>query len=167
MNDDIRGALQYLVTTLHRETASKALGSSCLTRLYFSVLTCPQGSALKELARSDSKLSRVSAAMRYMEKNLGQKIAMEALAARVGLSLSAFYRIFKEATDESPLQYLKKIRLTKAKNLMVYQDKPAYLAALEVGYESPTQFSREFKRYFGLPPSRVDELPYNAIVGVE
>lgn len=110
VNDNIRGALQYLVTTLHSETASKALGSSCLTRLYFSVLTCPQGSALQELARSDSKLSRVSAAMRFMEKNLGPKIAMEEMGARVGLSLSAFHRIFKEAIDASPLQYLKKIR---------------------------------------------------------
>ena len=166
MNEAIRSELQDLITTLHSRTASKALGSSCLTRLFYQVMMLPQGAALKALAHSESKLARVSSAMRYIEANLGAKITIDDLASQAGLSASAFHRIFKEATEESPLQYLKKIRLNKAKNLMVYQGKSVFSAATEVGYESPTQFSREFKRYFGLPPSRVQELPYNSLVGV-
>ena len=166
MNDELRAELQALVATLHSRTDCKALGASHLTRIYYQVLSLPQGAALKALARSDSKLARVSSAMRYMEDNLGAKISVEDLAAQAGLSPSAFHRVFKEATGDSPLRYLKKLRLNKAKNLMVYQERPVYLAATEVGYESATQFSREFKRYFGLPPSRVAELPYTSLVGV-
>ena len=166
MNDALRTELQGLVATLHSRTDSKALGPSHLTRIYYQILLLPQGAALKALAQSDSKLARVSSAMRYIEENLGGKISVEDLAAKAGLSPSAFHRVFKEATGESPLQYLKKLRLNKAKNLMVYQDQPVYRAATEVGYESATQFSREFKRYFGLPPSRASELPYTSLVGV-
>ncbi len=166
MNEALHGELQRLITTLHSRMESKALGASYLTRIYYQVLSLPQGSALKSLAQSESKLARVSSAIRYMEEHMGARVTVDDLASRAGLSLSAFHRVFKEATGESPLQYLKQIRLNKAKYLMVYQDRCVYAAAAAVGYESSTQFSREFKRYFGVPPSRVQDLPYNALVGL-
>ena len=71
------------------------------------------------------------------------------------MSSSAFHRAFKEITSDSPMQYLKKIRLTKARDLMVQENLKAYLAADRVGYESSSQFSREFKRYFGRSPAEM------------
>jgi AraC-like DNA-binding protein len=82
------------------------------------------------------------------------------------MSLSAFHRTFREITGETPLQYLKQLRLSTARNLIAFHGKPAYVAAQSVGYESANQFSREFKRYFGLPPSRADELPYATLQGM-
>ncbi len=91
---------------------------------------------------------------------------MEQLADIANMSLSAFHRTFREVTDESPLQYLKQLRLSTARNLIAFHGKPAYVAAQSVGYESANQFSRDFKRYFGLPPSRADELPYATLQGI-
>jgi len=71
------------------------------------------------------------------------------------MSVSAFHKAFKDITADSPLQYLKKIRLSRARDLIVQQGMKAYLAADEVGYESPSQFSREFKRYFGRSPAEL------------
>jgi AraC-like DNA-binding protein len=71
------------------------------------------------------------------------------------MSVSAFHKAFKEITADSPLQYLKKIRLSRARDLIVQQNMKAYLAADAVGYESPSQFSREFKRHFGQNPAEV------------
>ena len=71
------------------------------------------------------------------------------------MSASAFHRAFKEITSDSPMQYLKKVRLTKARDLMVQESMKAYIAADKVGYESSSQFSREFKRYFGQSPANM------------
>lgn len=78
---------------------------------------------------------------------------MEQLAGAARMSASAFHRAFKEITSDSPMQYLKKIRLTKARDLMVQENMKAYIAADQVGYESSSQFSREFKRYYGQSPA--------------
>jgi len=74
--------------------------------------------------------------------------------------VSSFHRAFKRVTGDSPLQYLKKIRLDKAKGLLVNQGMRVNTVAFEVGYESPSQFSREFKRYFKVPPSEAGSLAY-------
>ncbi|MEE4377575.1 MAG: AraC family transcriptional regulator [Candidatus Competibacteraceae bacterium] len=166
LNEDIQQVVDELIETLHDVCASKALGSSCLTRLYFSVLKSEDGRVLEALALADSKLARISAAMRHMEAHLNQKISMEELADIASMSLSAFHRIFREVTGETPLQYLKQLRLSTARNLMAFHGKTASVAAQSVGYESANQFSREFKRYFGLPPSRVAELPYATLQGM-
>lgn len=166
LTGDIREAIDTLIDILHDPIATRALGPATLTKLYFSVLLSEDGHTLKSLARSDSKLARISAAMRYMEQHLNVKVSMEELAAVSNLSLSAFHRAFKEVTGGSPLQYLKQLRLNTARNLMTHKGQPANVAARNVGYESANQFSREFKRYFGLPPSRVAELPYSTMTGV-
>lgn len=166
LNEEIQRALDELIDTLHDDCASKALGPSCLTRLYFSVLKSEEGRVLEALALADSKLARISATMRHMETHLEQKISMEQLADMASMSLSAFHRSFRDVTGETPLQYLKQLRLSTARNLIAFHGKPAYVAAHSVGYESANQFSRDFKRYFGLPPSRVDELPYASLQGM-
>ena len=69
------------------------------------------------------------------------------------MSPSSFYRVFKEVTSDSPNQYLKKLRLNKARDLIIQKNVKAYIAALEVGYQSPSHFNREFKRFFGSTPA--------------
>lgn len=166
LNGEIRSAVQSLIEILHDPVECHALGSSALTNLYFQVLRSDDGRVLESLTRSDSKLSKVSAAMRYMEQHLPEKISMDELASVANMSRSAFHRAFKTAVGESPLQYLKQMRLNTARNLITYDGQSANLAAQQVGYESANQFSREFKRYFGMPPSKARELPYADLTGV-
>ncbi|VEE61545.1 L-rhamnose operon regulatory protein rhaS [Shewanella putrefaciens] len=84
-----------------------------------------------------------------------EKIDVEQLAELASMSPSKFHKAFKDVTSETPLQYLKKLRLNKAKYLIAQQGTKAYVAAYRVGYESPSQFSREFKRYFGYGPAEL------------
>ena len=103
-------------------------------------------------------------AVNYINDNFDEKISIEQLADIAGMSTSAFHRAFKLSITDSPLQYIKKVRLNQAKNLLVKDGLSASEAALKVGYESISQFSREFKRYYGLPPSRALELSYRVFV---
>ncbi len=93
--------------------------------------------------------------MKTMQDNYSEKLDVDQLANTARMSASAFHRSFKEITSDSPMQYLKKLRLTKARDLMVQQKMKAYIAADQVGYESSSQFSREFKRYFGQTPAEM------------
>jgi len=96
---------------------------------------------------------QVARALKIMQRNYAEKLDVEKLANTARISVSAFHRAFKDITSDSPMQYLKKVRLTRAKDLMVRESMKAYIAANKVGYESSTQFSREFKRYFGQSPA--------------
>lgn len=164
--EEIRSAVDALIELLHDPVASRALGDAAVSRLYFEVLRSEDGRVLESLTRSDSKLARVSAVMRYMEQHMDEKIGMDELAEIANMSRSAFHRAFKEVAGESPLQYLKQMRLNKARNLITYDGHSASRAAETVGYESANQFSREFKRYFGVPPSRARDLPYSTLSGL-
>ena len=93
--------------------------------------------------------------MKIMQSDYAGKLDVEQLANTARMSASAFHRAFKEITSDSPMQYLKKVRLTKARDLMVQENMKAYIAADKVGYESSSQFSREFKRYFGQSPAEM------------
>ncbi|MEZ4551683.1 MAG: AraC family transcriptional regulator [Desulfobacterales bacterium] len=90
-----------------------------------------------------------------MQDDYAGKPDVEHLANTARMSASTFHRAFKEITSDSPMQYLKKLRLTKARDLMVQESMKAYIAADKVGYESSSQFSREFKRYFGQSPAEM------------
>lgn len=165
-DENVKQALSELIDVLHHPGDSRALGSTCLTRLYYAVLKSEEGHVLESLVSADSKLSRISAAIRYMETHLDQKITMEDVARIASMSLSSFHRTFREIIGETPLQYLKQLRLNMARNLIAFSGKPASHAAQSVGYESANQFSREFKRYFGVPPSQAKELPYSGLQGI-
>ena len=161
ITDSLDRVLDRIIDTLHSKTETEILMPGLLSELIFLVLQSDAGPMLSQLTMQNSKLARVSNAMRFIETHVHQKIGMEKLAQHSEFSGSTFHRVFKEITGESPLQYQKKLRLVQAKNRMTYQKQSATEAALAVGYESPAQFSRDFKRYFGLPPSRAAELPYS------
>lgn len=122
--------------------------------ILYRVLQGPQGWMLRDIATPDTSLSRIHAAILWIRENFTQPLRIEALADRVAMSVSAFHRQFKAVTNMSPLQFQKTIRLMHARRLMITEALTATTAAIRVGYESPSQFSREYSRLFGLPPAR-------------
>lgn len=152
--------IEQLALSLIDPSQAKIIGPSLLTQIYYHVLQGPGFQVLRQWVNAESKFSAISKAIEFMQLNLTQRIHIDDLAEQVGLSGSGFHRYFKQVTGESPLQYLKQLRLVRAKALLVQQKQSASQTAYDVGYESPNQFSREFKRYFGVPPSKADTLPY-------
>jgi transcriptional regulator GlxA family with amidase domain len=109
---------------------------------------------LRDIATPDTTLSRVNVAIQWIRENFARPLRVEALADMAALSVSTFHRHFKAVTALSPLQYQKHVRLLHARTLLIAGEGNATSIAFGVGYESPTQFSREYARQFGLPPSK-------------
>ena len=122
--------------------------------ILYRVLQGPQGWMLRDIATPESALSRIHAAILWIRENFTQPLQVEALAGRVAMSVSAFHRQFKAVTNMSPLQFQKSIRLMHARRLMVTEALSAAAVSIRVGYESPSQFSREYTRLFGQSPAR-------------
>lgn len=122
--------------------------------ILFRVLQGPLGWMLRDIATPDTSLSRISVAIDWIRRNFATQIKMEALAEMAALSVSAFHRHFKAVTALSPLQFQKRVRLLHARSLLIAGQGNATSVAFVVGYESPNQFSREYTRLFGLPPSK-------------
>ena len=154
MDEDMLAATTRLVKCLQSETESQILGPGLVREILFRALCGTQAPVLYSLAMHSGMFSQMARVLKVMQSNYASKLDVEQLANTAHLSVSAFHRAFKEITADSPMQYLKKIRLSKAKDLMVQESMKAYLAADKVGYESASQFSREFKRYFGQSPRR-------------
>lgn len=122
--------------------------------ILFWVLQGPHGWMLREIAAPDTAMARVSLAIQWIRRDFALPIRVESLAQKAAMSVSAFHRHFKAVTTLSPLQYQKRVRLLQARTLMVASAKSVTAAAFEVGYESATQFTRDYARVFGLPPAR-------------
>ncbi len=121
--------------------------------ILYRLLQGPQGAVLRHIASADSRLSQVRQAIAWLRANFDRPIRIEALAGQAGMSAASFHRHFKAATAMSPLQYQKRLRLEQARRLLM-ADADAARAAYRVGYESASQFSREYARLFGAPPAR-------------
>ncbi len=135
--------------------AEAAVLAPLVTReIVFRLLQGKQGNRLRQLAVIDGQRHRVAHAIERIRREFNRPLRVERLAREVGMSVSAFYRSFRAVTGMSPLQFQKRLRLNEARRLMITQDRDAATAALEVGYESPSYFSREYKRLFGVPPVR-------------
>lgn len=152
---ELLDSLTRLLHCLKSKTESRILGQGLLRETLFRALDGGQGPVLYALASSSSNFARVARALKMIQNDCAESYDVEGLAAQANMSISAFHRAFKEVTSESPLQYLKKIRLAKARDHIVQDGMKAYIAADKVGYESASQFSREFKRHFGQSPAEM------------
>lgn len=152
MDKEMLDAINRLIKALKSETESQILGPGLVREVLYRALCGSQAPVLYSLALYSGSFSNVAQILKIMQSDYAKKLDVEQLARTAHMSTSAFHRAFKEITSDSPMQYLKKIRLTKARDLMVQENMKAYLAADKVGYESSSQFSREFKRYFGQSP---------------
>lgn len=121
--------------------------------LHFRLLRAPHGAMLRALLRRDGHASSISRAIRRLRADFRQSLEVPALAREVGMSTSSFHKHFKQVTATTPLQFQKDLRLTEARRLLLAEGRPVSTIAFEVGYESATQFSREYARKFGVPPS--------------
>jgi AraC-like DNA-binding protein len=131
---------------------ARILGPQIVREITYRVLCGQQGGALRAAAALHSRFGQVSRTVQRIHAEYARDLTVEELAETAGMSASAFHQNFKAVTSTSPLQYLKTIRLHKARMLMVHEGLRAGMAAERVGYESSSQFSREFKRLFGTSP---------------
>lgn len=134
--------------------AARVLAPRVLDEIHFRLLLAPHGAMLRELIAHDSQARSVGRAIEHIRREFKQRLAMSDLAKLAGMSASSFYTHFKSITATSPLQYQKDLRLLEARRLLRIEGHTVSAAAHEVGYQSPTQFSREYVRKFGLPPRR-------------
>lgn len=129
------------------------LGATRERELLYRLIQSDHGPMLRQVAGEDGVLSRIRKAIEWLRKSFDQPVAVKSLADMAGMSVPTFNRHFREATSTSPLQYQKTLRLQAARRIMA-TSADATRAAFSVGYESPSQFSREYARLFGLPPKR-------------
>lgn len=122
--------------------------------ILYRLLRSPQGYRLYEIAIANSQSHRVSQAIKWLNGNFEQPLRIDSLAREANLSVSTLHHRFKAMTSMSPLQYQKQLRLQEARRLMLIEGLDASAAGYRVGYESPSQFSREYSRLFGAPPLR-------------
>lgn len=144
-----------LLTVLNNPLEAEVFGEDIIKELVYRVLCGPQGHTLIGLAMHDGHYARIARTLSTMHSDYADPITVENLAEEVNMSVSSFHRAFKQVTFESPLQYLKKVRLAKAKELITTSGSKANEAAFKVGYTSASQFSREFKRHFNKTPSEI------------
>ena len=121
--------------------------------ILYRMLQGPQGGVLRQIALASGRLSQVRQAIAWIKTHYDQSLRIEALAGMAGMSAASFHRHFKDATAMSPLQYQKNLRLQRARSLLI-ANADASRAGYAVGYESASQFSREYARLFGAPPAR-------------
>lgn len=119
----------------------------------FRVLQGPQGHVLRNLALPDSASARVRRAIEWIRAHATQPLPIRELARRAAMSESAFHKHFRRVTSLSPLQFQKRLRLLQARALLVTNAATASAVSFDVGYESPSQFNREYARFFGRPPA--------------
>jgi AraC-like DNA-binding protein len=158
IDEKIEQASIRLLDVLTNKTDSIVLGQSIVKEIMYLVLKGENMGILYSLCAKGSDYDRLAKALRIMHTNFDKRLSVENLANECCMSASGFYKIFKSLTGESPLQYLKKIRLTKAKDLLIKQQLKACDVALFTGYESVSQFSREFKRHYGYTPGEIKTL---------
>ncbi len=128
------------------------LAPMIIREIYYRLLIGEQGEAVRQIATSGSHMQRIAEAIKLIKADFTQPMRVEELAGQTKMSPSSFHHHFKKVTSMSPLQYQKQLRLLEARRLMLAENSNAVNAAHQVGYESPSQFNREYSRMFGAPP---------------
>lgn len=129
------------------------LGPGIVREITCRILSTDQAHALRAVAVRHARFTQISKVLNRIHADFRSPLSVESLAAQAAMSLSTFHESFRAVTRTSPLQYVKTVRLHKARTFMVHEGLTAAEAAARVGYESPSQFSREFKRLFGRSPA--------------
>ena len=147
-------AVGRLVALLDAPRDIAALSPLVIREVTYRVLTGPQGTRLRQMAAAGAPAQRIARAIRWLRNHVADPLRVESLARQARMSLSGFHQHFKAVTGLSPVQYQKRLRLMEARRMMLGEGRDAAEAAFRVGYESPSQFSREYRRAFGAPPRR-------------
>ena len=149
---DLLDALARMLRLLDRPGDASVLAPLIEREILWRLLTGPHGGMIRQIGLADSGLSHVSRAIRWIRGNYAEPMRIADLARLAGMSPSAFHRHFRAVTAMSPLQFQKRIRLQEARALLVAGPDDVAGVGHLVGYDSPSQFNREYRRYFGAPP---------------
>ena len=147
-------AFQRLIDLLDEEHDIPILAPVIQKEITYRLLVGEQGARLRQVAMAGSQSQQIARAIGWLKNNFRQQLRIEDLAFQARMSASSFHSHFRSMTALSPLQYQKHLRLHEARRLMLAESLDAATAAFQVGYESPSQFSREYNRLFGAPPLR-------------
>lgn len=154
LSDPMQDCMLRLARLLSAPEAIAALYPAIMRELYYWLLIGPNGGEICKVVRRDSHTRRIGDAITFLRKNLARPVRVEEMARAARMSPSSFHQHFKTLTALSPVQFQKQLRLLEARKLMVTQAVSVTSAAYQVGYESLSQFSREYARMFGVPPKR-------------
>lgn len=152
LDDAMRGCVERLLQCLHDPLESRIMGPARVRELLFTALRGPQADVLRALVEQQGQFSRVATSLNYLHAHYAEPLNIETLAGYAHMSASTFHEHFKRCTLLSPVQYLKRLRLLKAQQLLLVEGMGVAQAAHSVGYQSTSQFSREYKRYFERNP---------------
>ena len=163
----ILGPFARLLELLDEPHAIPVLAPLIQREIHYRLLMSDQAAKLRQIASVDGQGYRIARAIDWLKLNYAMPLRIDELAARVQMSAPTFHHHFRQLTAMSPLQYQKWLRLNEAKRLMLSEHFDAAGAAFRVGYESPSQFSREYSRLFGAPPKRDIEVLRGAARGTD
>ncbi|THB71656.1 MAG: AraC family transcriptional regulator [Desulfovibrio sp.] len=152
INAQLMDAVIRLLTCLKDPAEAAVLGDAIIDEIYFRIISHERGGALATMLQQRGQIQQISKAVDHVHRNLDKPVAVEELAAIVNMSASGFHKKFKEVMHLSPLQYAKSIKLNRAQSYIL-EGRSVSEAGAMVGYNSMAQFSREYKRHFGMPPS--------------
>lgn len=147
-------AFERLIDLMDQPEDIPALAPLIRQEIYYRLLVSEQATRLRQIASVESHSFQIAQAIDWLKCNFDKTLRVEDLAAKAGMSSSSFHHHFRSTTAMSPIQYQKRLRLNQARQLMLTEHIDAAAAAFQVGYESPSQFSREYSRLFGAPPMR-------------
>lgn len=151
--DQMRESAIRLISALAHPCETAAIGEGLKRELVYHALRSPGADGLLALTMDGSINSKISRILNHVHRDFETTFSVEELAQDAGMSVSSFHRSFREVTGDSPVQYIKKVRLHRARDLITNGNIRPSEAASQVGYSSPSQFSREFSRHFSMPPS--------------
>ncbi|MFT8313741.1 MAG: AraC family transcriptional regulator [Clostridium sp.] len=152
INSDLFDAVLRLVRLLHTPKDIPVLSPLIIREILYRILQDSQGNLIKQFAMIGSHAHCIAKVIQFINSNFSKPLRIEDLAKKVNMSTSSLHNQFKKVTAMSPLQYQKLIRLQEARRLLFTESSEAANIGFQVGYESPSQFSREYARMFGLPP---------------
>ena len=154
VTDGMLASFARLVALLDEPEAIPVLAPLIQREIHYRLLKSDQAGRLRQICSVDGQGYRIAKAIDWLKLNYNAALRVDELAARVQMSAATFHHHFRQLTAMSPLQYQKWLRLNEARRLMLNEHQDVSSAAFKVGYESPSQFSREYGRLFGVPPKR-------------
>ena len=152
LDDRLMDPAIRLLNALPCPAESTIVGEAAIDEIYFRILKHERGGALPQLLQQRGQIQQIARAVDYLHQNMEKVVSVDELAGLVNMSSSAFHKKFKEVMHLPPLQYAKRVKLNKAQ-VCILTGMSVSEAGYTVGYNSPAQFSREYKRYFGVSPS--------------
>lgn len=151
---DLLDPLSRLLRLLDHPRDIPVLAPGIEREIVWRLLNGHQGGLVREIGLADPRLSEISKTVKWIHSHLHEALRVEALATQANMSVSTFHRHFRFVTAMTPIQYQKQIRLQEARTRLLSNGQSVEAVGFSVGYESPSQFSREYKRFFGLPPTQ-------------